>query len=265
MKVVGDCFAPIPRVVHQIWKSPDVPDHWRAYHASWRRHLPEWEHRLWSDEARRALVVERYPDFLATYDAFPREIQRVDASKYLILHAHGGVYADLDCECLKPIAPLVAPGGAIVGRTRDGVIECAFFGSTPGHALWTHVLDELRSPPLSARLLRGMPGFDCSHVLLSTGTQMLRRTVRRYASRRDAAQGDGLTIYDPKYFSVRSWLDRYEPFPDDAEAFIHHHYTDSWLKPDERRIHQYFTRRHVRNTLAAALTFGLLFAIAWIW
>lgn len=264
MTTAGARFDAIPRVLHQTWKTPEIPKEWREYHASWRRHLPHWEHRLWTDAECRQLVASRYPWFLSTFDAFPRAIQRVDASKYVILHAHGGVYADLDCECLRPIDPIVERGGVIVGRTRDGVIECAFMASPPGHAFWARVFHALEHPTTAARLLRGMPGFDCSHVLLSTGTQMLRRTVKRYV--REASQSTdaaGITVCPPALFSSKSWLDRHEPFPQVDEAYVHHHYTDSWLQPDEIRIHRYFTRRHVRRAAGIAGFTALVGALAW--
>ena len=50
---------------------------------------------------------ERYPWFLPTYDAFPLPIMRADAARAFILHAHGGVYADLDAEPLRPIDRLL--------------------------------------------------------------------------------------------------------------------------------------------------------------
>lgn len=264
MKTAGTRFDAIPRVLHQTWKTTEIPAVWRPHHASWRRHLPDWEHRLWTDAECRQLVVDRYPWFLPTFDAFPRAIQRVDASKYLIVHTHGGVYADLDCECLRPIDPIVARGGVVVGRTRDGVIECATFASSPGHVFWERVLRAIERPPLTARLVRGMPGLDSSHVLLSTGTQMLRRAVKRYV--REAARtpdAPGITICPPDFFSSRSWLDRHEPFADDGKAYVHHHYTDSWLQPDDIRLLQYFTRRHLRRAGSVLALTAVAGIIAW--
>jgi alpha 1,6-mannosyltransferase len=51
----------------------------------------------------------------AIYDAFPVGVMRGDFWRYAILYAYGGIYADVDTECLRPLSgwfpPLVRPGG----------------------------------------------------------------------------------------------------------------------------------------------------------
>ena len=32
---------------------------------------------------------------------------RADAARYLLLHHFGGVYADIDCECVASFAPIM--------------------------------------------------------------------------------------------------------------------------------------------------------------
>ena len=138
----------IPTIIHQTWRTGEIPERWKDYQASWQREHPGWAYRLWTDQANRELIATRYPWFLSTYDAFPRDIQRVDASKYFIIYTYGGVYADLDCECLKPLDPLLADGGAVVSRTRDGVIDCAVFASSIRHPFWETVFHAMQHPKI---------------------------------------------------------------------------------------------------------------------
>lgn len=255
-------YAAIPHRIHQTWKTNSVPERWRDYHVSWRRHNPSWELVLWTDADNRRLVEQHYPWFLATYDSFDRDIQRVDAAKYLILSKYGGVYADLDCECLKPIDELIEPGGAVFARTADGVIECAFFASSPGHPIWQQVLYQLQHPSLMARLLHNLPatlgrcGFDAAHVLFHTGPQMMRRVVRRYL-RVATADAPALTVYPAQLLSNRSWWDRFTD-QGPATGFVEHHYSNSWLEPDEAR----FVDRFTRGLLTGLLVSGCLFLLA---
>ena len=242
--ICGENFDPIPKIIHQTWKTDRIPDAWKPYQASWLRAHPGWQYVLWTDEANRRLIAERYPWFLPVYEAFPREIQRVDAARYFILYTHGGVYADLDCECVKPLDPLMARGGAIVSRTRDGVIDCAVIASSANHPFWQLVFRRMQTPTFVARLL-GSVRYEASHVLFTTGTRMLNGVVREYRRHATVTGASGLTIYAPRFFSGRSWLDRYEPF-DDPEAFVRHHYADSWLRPREQRVHRWFTKRAAR-------------------
>ena len=260
--MTGPAFDPVPRTIHQTWKTEDIPDAWKPYQQSWLQAHQDWRYVLWTDAANRALIAERYPAFLPTYDAFPRDIQRVDAAKYFILYTHGGVYVDLDCECVKPIDPLIARGGAIVGRTRDGVIECALFASPPGHPLWEVAFRRMRSPGLFARLLGRvpLPVPQASHVLLTTGTRMMAGAVREYgaALSRGAARA-GLTVHPPVHFSSRSWLARFESF-NGADAFVRHHYSDSWLLASERRALEWFTMRKLRWAAGALVGLAALLA-----
>ena len=55
---------------------------------------------LWTDDSLRELIRTDYPWLLPTYDAYPYDTQRWDASRYAILHKYGGESASL---------PLAAP------------------------------------------------------------------------------------------------------------------------------------------------------------
>ena len=89
----------IPRILHQTWKDSEVPEVFSEYVASWRSCHPDWEYRLWTDELNREFIAAHYPWFLATYDRYPKPIQRADAVRYFILHKLGGLYVDLDFLC----------------------------------------------------------------------------------------------------------------------------------------------------------------------
>ena len=99
----------IPHRLFQSWKDAHPPR--KTFSPRWpasiRAQNPGWDYRLWTDADNRALVAERYPWFLAAYDRYPSPIQRADAARYFIAHAHGGVYADLDTECFRPFEPLL--------------------------------------------------------------------------------------------------------------------------------------------------------------
>ncbi len=242
----GSRFPYIPRIIHQTWKTADIPHEWRAWHATWRRHHPDWEIRVWTDADNRQLIEEHHPWFLGTYDGFERDIQRVDAAKYFILYTCGGVYADLDCECIEPVDDLVAAGGAVFGKTADRVIECAFMASSPAHPIWVDVFAAMQRPSLMARGIRSLPealgkrGFDAAHVLFHTGPQMMRRVVRQYCNRVDRNR-DGVTVLPSGFLSDRSWWDRHDEQPP-ATGYIEHHYSNSWIEAEEGRYVSRFTR-----------------------
>jgi len=99
--VASDPFMPmIPKIIHQQWKTDQVPHKFMQWHLSWHKHYPktEYTHMLWTDDTARDLIKTHYRWFLETYDAYEHNINRADAVRYFILHKYGGIYADLDYE-----------------------------------------------------------------------------------------------------------------------------------------------------------------------
>jgi hypothetical protein len=135
----------IPRVIHQSWRTADVPRQVDAWRASWARLHPGWRLRLWTDADNRALVLASYPWLLDTYDALPAAVMRADVARLLYMHHVGGMYADLDFRALKPFDPLLAPAtgavvGAMVGDDWDQALPNAWLASPPGADFWLFAL-----------------------------------------------------------------------------------------------------------------------------
>src|SRR6185312_42775 len=105
----------VPRIIHQLWKDAAIPERYWALCESWRRHHPDWEHKLWTDADLARLVDLRFPQLKSLYDGYARGISRADLVRYLVMAVYGGVYADLDCECLKPVGPLVEGDQVVFG------------------------------------------------------------------------------------------------------------------------------------------------------
>jgi hypothetical protein len=97
----------IPKVVHQIWiGTRPMPERFRAYRETWLKTMPEWEHRLWTNQE---VAEYRFVDPILE-ELFSRPLtigERVDILKYDLILKYGGVYADTDCVCLRPFDILV--------------------------------------------------------------------------------------------------------------------------------------------------------------
>ncbi|GAM36659.1 hypothetical protein TCE0_018f05920 [Talaromyces pinophilus] len=52
--------------------------------------------KLWTDEDILQLIKDKYSWILTTYETYPQNIQRADIARLLVIHAEGGIYADLD-------------------------------------------------------------------------------------------------------------------------------------------------------------------------
>jgi len=135
--------------LHQTYKTCDedrLPEYWRATPGAWRDEFPEAHYRCWDDEALRSLVSAHAPSFLATYDAYPYFIQRVDAARYFILYVYGGLYADMD---MMPTAELAGVIRDALRRSPDGASwSCSEGGSAfPSVVLFESKMASRLLPP----------------------------------------------------------------------------------------------------------------------
>ena len=97
----------IPRIIHQTYKTRELPERWRDTPSTWKRLHPEWTYVFWTDEDNRELIKRVDPEFLPSYDAYPYPIQRADAVRYYILKHYGGIYVDLDMKASKSFEPIL--------------------------------------------------------------------------------------------------------------------------------------------------------------
>jgi len=97
----------IPRIIHQTWKTDVLPEKFRAFAASWRERNVGWTYRLWSDRELLEFIAAHYPAYLDIYCSYRQGVQRADAARYMLLHHFGGIYADIDAECVQSLAPLM--------------------------------------------------------------------------------------------------------------------------------------------------------------
>ena len=147
-----------PKRIFQTWKSKTPPKKMAYWAETWRSNNPDYEYVLWDDADNRRFVADKFQWFLATYDSYDKEIKRADAIRYMYLYTYGGIYADLDFECLKPFDALLEEykGYDIILGKMDssGVngpsewhssnnIPNAIMISKPGCQFWLRVLERM--------------------------------------------------------------------------------------------------------------------------
>ncbi len=135
-----------PRLIFQTWKSKvSMPANYARWSASLRGMNPGFEYFLWDDADNRRFIEKYYPWFLPVYDAYPREIYRADAVRYFFLYQFGGLYADMDTECLRSVERLFESGDVWLGRMGDDPdfshsIPNAIMASRPLQEFWLLVI-----------------------------------------------------------------------------------------------------------------------------
>jgi mannosyltransferase OCH1-like enzyme len=197
MSSVNESVGSIPRIIHQIWiqGAHALPPRYREMTATWARCNPGWTHRLWDEDALRALLES--DGWWRIYIAQPEPMARADVARYALLQRFGGVYADVDTECRRSIEPMLAKSSARLhvtlyshprpSRTRYSDATNSFLASTPAHPLWNDVRERLQMLH-DPRIL----------LVMRTGPAMLSPLIEQHAEREP---GDVHLIALPQVFT----------------------------------------------------------------
>ncbi len=124
----------IPKIIHQIWLGGPVPEKYTNYRQSWIDHHPDWEYRLWTDADVESFQLQNKELF----DKARNYGEKADIFRYEILHRYGGLYVDIDFECLKPFDALHHFYDFYAGFEQEGrhMELCnAIIGTSPGNAI----------------------------------------------------------------------------------------------------------------------------------
>jgi len=104
----------IPKIIHQSWKTADVPEAFQRWSQTWKDCLPGWEFKLHTDKDNRQIFANKFPKLLPTFDGYRHGVMRADASRLAYMATDGGLYADLDIECVKDPFTVVGQANSIV-------------------------------------------------------------------------------------------------------------------------------------------------------
>jgi hypothetical protein len=188
----------IPRVFHQIWVGPDpLPDEYARYRETWRRHHPGWDLRLWTED--NLPLPLRRPE---AADRLRTPTERADILRLEVVWRYGGVYVDVDFECLRPIDDVIGDSELFIGLAKPGRVNNALFGAVAGHRLLDSALDELRP--------REFAGYDKE----AAGPKFLDRLLLD-------GRAAGVTFLDPPLFYPQTADER-------ATACCIHHEARTW-------------------------------------
>jgi mannosyltransferase OCH1-like enzyme len=196
----------IPRIIHRIWLGGERPrDESKHYEETWRKHHPGWEIRLWTEDD--------LPEFGLT-DALKRgrhHAERADVLRYELLNQFGGVYVDIDFECLRSLEPLLAEVEVFAALQMPERVSNAMLGAVPGHPLF-----ERASREAALRIGVGT-------IPTATGPRFFTELLKDFPE---------VTLYGPEKFFPYLWTEEHRAHEHFPEAYAVHHWAksaNSWL------------------------------------
>ncbi|WP_373636499.1 glycosyltransferase family 32 protein [Yoonia sp. BS5-3] len=190
---------------------------------------PDWEYRLWTDDDLSKLVADHYPDLEGLFHSYPNPVQRADLGRYLILHHCGGIYADLDIECVAPLAAIQnetrivfaeEPAEHHIPAQSLGLPVFLFNGviaSPKAHRFWPHLINVLKK---------------CAHaknyVLESTGPLALTGAYLSFDAP-ETISVNSCHLFNP--ITDKGHFSQSRPHGDFADHHLRNHYwRGSWYR-----------------------------------
>lgn len=138
----------IPRILHQTFKTADVPDAMHSAAMSWSGLNPGYEYRFYDDADHLPFLRSHFDKRVAdAYGKLTEGAFRADLWRYCVLYEHGGVYTDIDSVCKTPLDQIIGtddefivPAEAGTGGPPHSVFN-AFICSTPGHPFLARTIE----------------------------------------------------------------------------------------------------------------------------
>ncbi len=156
-----------PKKFHRTWKTKEID--YNIFKPicveSWEKYNSDYTFNLHDDDDNRNFILNFYPWFINIYDDYTKNIMRVDAVRYFYLLYYGGIYVDLDFECLKPLDPYITKKFHFITNLKDWVSN-AFMISAPQQTIFKEIIVKVL-----------LQNYKNKNVLFSTGPGMLSKLL----------------------------------------------------------------------------------------
>jgi len=156
---VQDQPQQIPPIIHQIWIQGQnaLPQRYVKASEQWQKRNPGWHYHFWDDQSLTKFLKEYQPHWLPLYECQQDLYARSDVARYALLEHYGGLYADMDTWCVRPVSRFVHTGAASLKvqiyspsykksqfhPTRYDLVANSIIACTPGHPIWEQVREEI--------------------------------------------------------------------------------------------------------------------------
>lgn len=156
----------IPKIIWQTYKDPF--DQLQPYMLdavnTWKTLNPEYEYRYMDDSQAAQFILEEYgQEWHDLFVGLPVGVMRGDLWRYMIIYKYGGIYTDLDTECLNPINTWLNEEYEMIVCPETNLHFCQWtFAASAGNPILKSVLDTIKEKLINPTY--GSPHFVHTHT-----------------------------------------------------------------------------------------------------
>jgi mannosyltransferase OCH1-like enzyme len=226
----AQAHSSIPQILHQTWKSSNVPATHRRWVDTWRQGLPHWQHILHSDQDMEAFAHKHFPEFMPVWERLHPIIKRVDTVRYMWMFIVGGLYTDLDTSLEDAVSVLqlldtrgmqapvaFVPAESTRLRRNSDAASPAVVASHPGHPFWIKMLQYIAANGWRA---------DVKHA---TGPVAVTNVLRDWAANHATKNQQRAAATVVLLSEARVGIGRFKAFPG-IPHHVQHHNTGLWTQ-----------------------------------
>jgi len=223
----------IPKIIHQTAPADKSkwPEIWYKCQQSWKDKFPDYEYKMWTDEDLDEFMKTNYPEDYDMYRGYEKNIYRIDAARYYILNTYGGIYADMDFECVHNFQSYLVPDKVSIAKSvhQGEMFQNALMISPVGHPLWEEIIfPDLRLNKDVTRVedLKKIERFGISDYLVphKTGPHIIIRAYEVAPDYINPLPAEKFTVITA---TVDGSDQRFNDY-DNPEIYTVHHGTCSW-------------------------------------
>lgn len=230
----------IPKIIWQTYKTSVPPLISNRCVASWIEQNPEYSWYYFDDSKCRQFILDYFDqEFCKMYDSLPVGVMRADVWRVAIVYIFGGVYADIDTRCLKPISEWIQSDyELVVGvETPDGELNNYVFAAKPEHPALYFVLKKMITTYQSSDYL----SLDSKTPVQNFGANAFSRGILEYYGQSNeesmllGGQGNYYNTIpkvqndSTKFYSYTEH--RFSPYVSDTTFVEHQVGSENWKHP----------------------------------
>jgi mannosyltransferase OCH1-like enzyme len=153
----------IPRIIHQTYKSHQVPSIWNStVNSVMKINKKHFQYRRWSHiEMAEFVKKHEYEFYKNTYIKYPYEMQRIDSFRYVLMYHIGGIYVDMDNRCNRPFIDLINT----LENIDPNVDDLACFPRRESFGVESDLLISSVNHPFYRQLILNLNSFNRKYLL----------------------------------------------------------------------------------------------------